>query len=67
MYLARNEEGRGLTSCEGCMNVEVQSLDKHLSDSKELMLKFVAGEKALLKVEDPDAFKKRLKEEETRQ
>ena len=49
------------------MNVEVQSLDKHLSDSKELMLKFVAGEKALLKVEDPDAFKKRLKEEETRQ
>ena len=47
--------------------MEVQSLDKHLSDSKELMLKFVAGEKALLKVEDPDTFKKRLKEEETRQ
>ena len=38
-----------------------------MNGSKELMLKFVAGEKALLKVEDPDAFKKRSKEEETRQ
>ena len=67
LYLGRDEEGRRLISCEECVNVEVQSLDKYLSDSKEWMLKYVAGEKALLEVEDPDAFKKRLKEEETRQ
>ena len=45
------------------MNVELQSLDKHLSVSKEWMLKFVAEEKGLSEVEDTDAFKKRLEEE----
>ena len=31
------------------------------------MLKFVAGEKGLSELEDPDAFKKRLKEEKRTQ
>ena len=42
--------------------MEVQSLGKYLSDSKEWMLKFVAGEKRLSEVENPDTFKKHLKE-----
>ena len=50
-----------LISCEECGNVEVQSLDKYLSESKEWMLKFVAGEKEFSVLEDADAFKKRLK------
>ena len=45
------------------MNVEVQSLDKYLSESKEWMLTFVAGEKRSSEVENPDTFKKHLKEE----
>ena len=49
------------------MNVEVQSMDKYLSESKEWMLKFVAGEKGLSELEHPDAFKKRLKEDNTSQ
>ena len=49
------------------MNVEVQSLDKYPSESKKRMLKFIAGEKGLSEVEDPDAFKKRLKEQKTSQ
>ena len=62
IYHARKEGGRGLISCEECVNVEVQ--DKYLSESEEWMLKFVTGEKGLLEVEDPDAFKvfKRRKE-----
>ena len=40
------------------MNVEVQSLGKCLCETEEWMLKFVAGEKGLLEVENPDAFKK---------
>ena len=44
------------------MNVEVQRLGKYLSESKEWMLKFIAGKKGLSEVEDPDAFKKHLKE-----
>ena len=67
LYLERKGGGRGLTSCEECVNVEVQSLDKYLSESKELMLKFVAGEKGLSEVEDADAFKKHLKEEKRSQ
>ena len=62
LHLARNEGGRGLTSYEERVNLEVQSLDKYLSDSKEWMLKFAAGKKGLSEVEDSDAFKKRLKE-----
>ena len=42
------------------MNVEVESLDKYLSESEEWMLKFVAGEKVLPEVEDLDAFEKSL-------
>ena len=61
LYLARKEGGTGLMSCEECVNVEVQSLDKYLSESKEWMLKFVAGEKRLPEAEDPDVSKKRLK------
>ena len=60
--LPEKKEEKGLISSE-YVNIEVQSLDKYLSESKEWMLKFVAGEKGLSKVEDPDAFKKRLKEE----
>ena len=67
LYLARKEGGRGLISCEECVNVEVQSLDKYPSESKKRMLKFIAGEKGLSEVEDPDAFKKRLKEQKTSQ
>ena len=63
LYLAREEGGRGLISWEECVNVELQSLDKHLSVSKEWMLKFVAEENGLSEVEDTDAFKKRLEEE----
>ena len=47
--------------------MEVQSLDKYLSESEEWMLKYVAGEKRLSEVEDLDAFKKCLKEEKTSQ
>ena len=50
--------GRGLISPEECVKVEVQSLEKYLSESKEWMLKFVAGEKRLSEVENPDTFKK---------
>ena len=67
LYLARTEGERGLISCEECGNVEVQSLNKYLSESEEWMLKFVAGENGLSEVEDPDAFKKRLKKEKTSQ
>ena len=38
-------------------------MDKYLSESEECMLKFVAGKKGLSDVNDSDAFKKRLKEE----
>ena len=47
------------------MNIKVQSLDKHLSESEEWVLKFVAGEKRFSELEDSDAFKKCLKEEKT--
>ena len=47
------------------MNVDVQSLDKYLNESKQWMLKFVAGEKLLSEVENPDAFKKSFKKEKT--
>ena len=68
LYLARKEGGRGLISCEEeCVNLEVQNLDKYLSESEEWMLKFVAGEKRLSEVQDPDVFKKRLKEEKRSQ
>ena len=55
--------GIGFISCEECVNVEVQDLDKYLSNNEEWMLKFVAGEKRLSEVGDPDPFKKQLKEE----
>ena len=67
LYLARKEGERGLINCEEYVNVEVQSLGKYLSESEEWMLKFVAGEKRLSEVEDPDVFKKRLKEEKRSQ
>ena len=49
------------------MNVEVQSLDKYLSESKECMLTFVVGEKRSSEVGNPDTFKKYLKEEKRSQ
>ena len=67
LYLARKEGGRGLIICQECVNVEVQNLGKYLSESEEWMLKSVAGEKRLSEVEDPDVFKKRLKEEKISQ
>ena len=67
LYHARKEGGKGFISCAECVNVEVQSLEKYLSESEEWMLKLVAGEKGLSEVEDPDAFKKRLKVEKTSQ
>ena len=67
LYLARKGGGRGLISCEECMNVEVQSLDKYLSENEEWMLKLVAGEKGLSEAEDLDASKKRLKDENASQ
>ena len=39
--------GRGLISCEECVSVEVESLDRYLSDSEKWMLKFVAVGKGL--------------------
>ena len=67
LYLARKEGEKGLISCEECVNVEVQSLHKYFNESEEWFLKFVAGEKELSEVEDPDAFKKCLKEEKRSQ
>ena len=67
LYLPRKEGGRGLKSGEDGVNKKVQSLNKYLSKSKEWMLKFIAGEKCLSEVEDPDAFKKWLKEEKRSQ
>ena len=46
--------GRGLISREEYVNVEVQSLGKYLSETKKWMFKFVAGEKRLSEVENPD-------------
>ena len=57
LYLARKEGGRWFIRCEECVNVEVKSLDKYLSEAKEWILKFVTGEKGLSQVEDPDPFK----------
>ena len=45
--LQEKKEEEGLVSCEECVNIEVQSLDKYLSEREEWMLKFVAGEKKL--------------------
>ena len=45
--LQEKEEEEGLVSCEECVNIEVQSFDKYLSEREEWMLKFVAGEKGL--------------------
>ena len=69
LYLAKKEEGRGreLISCKECVNVEMQSLGKYLSERKEWILKFVVVEKEFPEVEDPDTFKKRLKGEKTSQ
>ena len=67
LYLAKKEGGRGVVSCEECVNVEEQNLDKYLIESEEWMLKFVAGEKRLSEVEDLDVFKKCLKEEKRSQ
>ena len=47
--------------------MEVQNLDKYLSDSEEWMMKFVAGEKGFPEVEDLDIFKKHSKEEKITQ
>ena len=63
----KKEGGRGLISREECVKVEVQSLEKYLSESKEWMLKFVGGEKRLSEVENPGTFKKHLKEEKRSQ
>ena len=63
LYLARKEGVRGFISCEECVNVEVQNLEKYLSEREEWMMKFVAGEKGLSEVEDLHIFKKRLNEE----
>ena len=67
LYLPRKEGGRGFISCKECVNVEVQSLDKYLSESEEWMLKFFAGKKGLSEVKDLETFKKHLKEERTSQ
>ena len=37
LYLARKEGERGFISYEECVNVEVQSLDKYLSENKQRM------------------------------
>ena len=47
--------------------MEVQSLDKYLSENEKWILKFVDLEKRLSKMEEPDTFKKHLKEEKTSQ
>ena len=47
--LQEKKEEEGFGSCEESVNVEVQSLDKYLSKSKD-------GEKGFSEVEDQDAF-----------
>ena len=66
-YIARKEGGKGLISCKECVIVEVQSLGKYLSESKEWMLKFVVGKKGLSEVEDPDEFRKSFKKKKRSQ
>ena len=41
LYLQRCEGGRGLIGLENCVQVEVHSLENHLSTSKEKILKEV--------------------------
>ena len=41
LYLQRCERGRGLIGLEDCVQVEVHSLEKYLSTSKEKILKEV--------------------------
>ena len=67
LHLARKGQEGGLISCEECVNMKVQSLDKCLSERKEWMLKFVVREKRLSEVEDQEAFKKNLKQEKRSQ
>ena len=67
LYLPRKEGGRGLISCEDCVKVETQSLDKYVSTSEEWMLKFVAAERGLTDVEETETFKKQLKDEKKSQ
>ena len=42
LYLKRCEAGRGLLGLEDCVQVEVHSLEKYLSTSKEKILKEVS-------------------------
>ena len=42
LYLQRCEGGRGLLGLEDCVQVEVHSLEKYLSTSKEKILKEVS-------------------------
>ena len=42
LYLQRCKEGRGLLGLEDCVQVEVHSLEKYLSTSKEKILKQVS-------------------------
>ena len=42
LYLQRGEGGRGLLGLKDCVQIEVHSLDKHLSTSKEKILKEVS-------------------------
>ena len=64
-YLARKQGGREFISCEGCVNVEVKSLDKCLRESEEWLFKFVAEEKGLSEVDDQYTFKKYSKKKKT--
>ena len=49
LYLTGKEGGGEPISCEECLNVEVQNLDKHLSESEEWMSKFAAGKRGCQK------------------
>ena len=47
LYLQRCEEERGLIRLEDCVQVEVQSLEKYLRNSKEKILKEVSRSRVI--------------------
>ena len=47
LYLQRCEGGRGLIELEDCVQVEVYSLEKYLTTSKNKILKEVSGSRII--------------------
>ena len=63
LYLPRKEGGRGLISCEECVNLETKSLSIYIKKSEEWMLKFVSTEMEIEDNEEIEDYKNRMKDE----